>query len=108
MAITVPRSLMSNQKTTYSSYKHRNTWNVLIGVTSNGGVTYVSSLYLGGTSDKKIVNHCGVLHHFEAGDLILSDTAKGFLLKDILSVGVHLNIPPFLNCPVYSRTSEAN
>lgn len=55
---------------------------------------YVSELYPGSTSDKKLVEHCGVLAHLVAGDMILAD--KGFLISDILPYGVNLNLPPFL------------
>ncbi|KAJ8930652.1 hypothetical protein NQ314_016567 [Rhamnusium bicolor] len=94
IATMVPRSSMTAQKATYSAYKHKNTWKALIGVAPNGVVTFVSDLYPGSTSDKKIVQHCKTLEQMETGDLILAD--KGFLLKDILPPGVNLNIPPFL------------
>ncbi|KAJ8965261.1 hypothetical protein NQ314_004251 [Rhamnusium bicolor] len=94
IATMVPRSSMTAQKATYSAYKHKNTWKALIGVAPNGVVTFVSDLYPGSTSDKKIVQHCKILEQMETGDLILAD--KGFLLKDILPPGVNLNIPPFL------------
>lgn len=89
----VPEQL-NKQRVTYSNYKHRNTLKGLVGVAPNGVVTFVSDLYVGSTSDKKIVQHCGVLSMFEPGDLILAD--KGFLINDILPAGVSLNIPPFL------------
>ncbi|KAG5871417.1 hypothetical protein JTB14_004579 [Gonioctena quinquepunctata] len=88
------RKSMTEQKVTYSSYKHRNTWKGLIGVAPNGVITYISGLYPGSTSDKKIVQHCGILDQLAAGDLILAD--KGFLIRDILPPGVMLNLPPFL------------
>ncbi|KAJ8936085.1 hypothetical protein NQ314_012494, partial [Rhamnusium bicolor] len=71
-----------------------NTWKALIGVAPNGVVTFVSDLYPGSTSDKKIVQHCKILEQMKTADLILAD--KGFLLKDILPPGVNLNIPLFL------------
>lgn len=46
------------------------------------------------------MQHCGILSHFTAGDLILAD--KGFLISDILPSGVSLNIPPFLMKPQFS------
>ena len=64
------------------------------GVAPNAVITYVSKLFPGSTSDKAIVEKSGVLHHFEAGDLILAD--KGFLITDIPPPGVSVNIPPFL------------
>lgn len=53
--------------------------------------------YVGSTSDQKIILDSGI--HLEAGDLILAD--KGFLIKDILPQGVHLNIPPSLRTPQF-------
>ncbi|KAJ8928543.1 hypothetical protein NQ314_018892 [Rhamnusium bicolor] len=87
-------SQLDKQKYTYSSYKHRNTLKGLVGVAPNGTITFLSNLYVGNTSDKNIVKHCGVLTSFLAGDLILAD--KGFLIQDLLPPGVLLNIPPFL------------
>ena len=46
------------------------------------------------TSDKAIVQKCGILSHFVAGDLILAD--KGFLIQTIVPTGVTVNVPPFL------------
>lgn len=85
---------------TYSSYKHRNTFKGLVGVAPNGVVTFASSLYPGSTSDKAIVQHSGLLHEMEAGDLILAD--KGFLIRDLLPNGVALNVPPFLSTPQFT------
>ncbi|XP_044168130.1 uncharacterized protein LOC114973302 [Acropora millepora] len=92
--VAVP-GLMSDQKVTYSSYRGMNSFKVLIGVAPNAVITYVSKLYPGSTSDKEIVRDCGILEHFETGDLVLAD--KGFLIQDLLPNGVSVNIPPFLN-----------
>ncbi|XP_050315255.1 uncharacterized protein LOC126749581 [Anthonomus grandis grandis] len=89
----VPAS-MENQRLTYSSYKHRNTWKILVGVAPNGVITFASKAFPGSTSDKKIIEESRVLDQMVAGDLILAD--KGFLIKDLLPAGVSLNIPPFL------------
>ena len=70
--VAVP-GLMSDQKVTYSSYRGMNSFNVLIGVAPNAVITYVSKLYPGSTSDKEIVRDCGILEHFETGDLVLAD-----------------------------------
>ena len=72
-----------------------NSFKVLIGVAPNAVITYVSKLYPGSTSDKEIVRDCGILEHFETGDLVLAD--NGFLIQDLLPNGVSVNIPPFLN-----------
>ncbi|XP_065056842.1 uncharacterized protein LOC135685039 [Rhopilema esculentum] len=86
--------LMSEQKLIYSTYRGMNSFKTLIGVAPNAVITYVSKLFPGSTSDKAIVEKSGVLHHFEAGDLILAD--KGYLITDILPPGVSVNIPQFL------------
>jgi hypothetical protein len=101
MATVVSRGSMETQKLTYSAYKHRNIWKALIGVTPNGVLTYISDLYPGSTSDRKIVQHSGVLNRMEPGDVILTD--KGFLTKDLLPVGVHVNIPLFLDAPKFTE-----
>src|SRR5262249_13351724 len=81
-------------KKTFSSYKHHNTWKDLLGVAPNGFLTYASDLYPGSLSDKKIVEHSGVMKNFNVGDLVLAD--KGFLIQDIVPYGVLVNVPPFL------------
>lgn len=88
------------QKVTYSSYKHKHTLKVLIGVAPNGVLTYCSDVYPGSLSDKAIVKDSGILNQFQAGDLILAD--KGFLISDILPPGVSLNVPPFLSLPQFT------
>lgn len=85
---------LEKQRLTYSSYKHQNTLKGLIGVAPNGVITFVSDLYPGSLSDKKIVKDSGIMTKMDVGDLILAD--KGFLIKDLLPTGVCLNIPPFL------------
>ena len=92
--VAVP-GLVSDQKVTYSSYRGMNSFKVLIGVAPNAVITYVSKLYPGSTSDKEIVRDCGILDHFETGNLLLAD--KRFLIQDLLPNGVSVNIPPFLN-----------
>lgn len=99
---TIQPGKMDRQKSTYSTYKHRNTLKGLVGVAPNGVVTFVSELYPGSTSDKKITQHCGLLQKLEAGDLVLAD--KGFLITDMLPQGVSLNVPPFLTTAQF--TSE--
>ncbi|XP_015374947.1 PREDICTED: uncharacterized protein LOC107169654 [Diuraphis noxia] len=93
VACDIPHQL-DHQRATFSSYKHKNTLKGLIGVAPIGVITFVSKLYPGSTSDKKIVSHCGILSLLEPGDLILAD--KGFLISDLIPNGASLNIPPFL------------
>ncbi|XP_072395189.1 uncharacterized protein [Diabrotica undecimpunctata] len=98
---TVPTN-MEKQRLTYSPYKHRNTWKILVGVAPNGVITFVSSAYPGSTSDKQIVEVSKVLDQMVPGDLIVAD--KGFLIKDLLPAGVSLNIPPFLSTPQFTES----
>jgi hypothetical protein len=92
---------MTKQRLTYSAYKHRNTVKGFVGVAPNGVVTFLSTLYPGSISDKKITQLCGVISSFVGGDLILAD--KGFLIQDPMPPGVVVNIPPFLSTPQFSR-----
>jgi len=62
-----------------------------LGISPNGAVTFVSSLFPGSTSDKIITLKSGLLDQLVPGDLILAD--RGFLIRDIiLPPGVSLNI----------------
>ena len=84
---------MDIQSATYSSYRSMNSLKILVGVAPNGFITYVSNAYLGSTSDKQIVAHCGLLNQLESGDMIMAD--KGFLIHDILPKGVSLRVEYF-------------
>ncbi|XP_071124255.1 uncharacterized protein [Mytilus edulis] len=89
-------SALKAQRQTWSSYKHRNTYKALIGITPDGTVSFVSSLYGGAASDKFIINDCGILDYIEPGDNVMAD--RGFEIADELSKkGASLNIPPFRN-----------
>lgn len=87
-------SLPSSQRITYSSYKHHNTFKSLMGITPRGSFSFVSNLYTGSISDKKIVQDSGFLDKVEYGDDIMAD--RGFLIRgDLALKGATLNIPPF-------------
>ena len=89
-----PSSLVS-QLSTFSTYKNRNTVNVLIGIMLSGPVTFISDCYKGLISDKKLVQVSGLQEKLESGDEIMAD--KSFLMQDILaSLGVHLSVPPLM------------
>ncbi|XP_037504984.2 uncharacterized protein LOC119381035 [Rhipicephalus sanguineus] len=81
------------QRQTFSSYKHANTMKCLVGATPDCFVNFVSALYGGGTSDRKIVQQSGVLDLLEPGDGVMVD--KGFKVEDLLPHGVSLYMPPF-------------
>jgi len=92
--IEMPTSYRS-QSVTFSSYKHHNTAKGLIGIAPSGAITFVSDLYAGRFSDRKITAHSGIYNLLEEGDSIMAD--RGFELDDDLPKGVTLNIPPFLD-----------
>jgi hypothetical protein len=78
-----------------SNYKNCNTFKGLVGISPDGVITFVSSLYPGSISDKELTRQCGIMDLLEPGDSIMAD--RGFDIEDDLILrGVHLNIPPFL------------
>lgn len=82
------------QQATYSTYYGTNTFKVLIGCSENGEITFVSDVYGGSISDRKITEVSGLLHLMQDEQFVLAD--RGFDISDVLEEkGVHLNIPPF-------------
>ena len=92
--IETPSSL-NIQSSTWSSYKHHNTFKGLIGISPTGTCIFVSSLYTGGISDKEITRCSGILDLVEPGDSVMAD--KGFDISyELLTRGCKLNMPPFV------------
>ena len=85
----------SAQQLTFSNYKNHNTLKALVGITPSGAVCFVSDLYGGNISDKKLTVESDILKLFECGDSIMAD--RGFNIEDILPPRVCLNIPPRIN-----------
>ncbi|WAR24139.1 ALPL-like protein [Mya arenaria] len=78
----------------YSDYKSHITWKSLVGISPSGHVTFVSDLWVGSISDKKITNNSGIIDLCEEGDSIMAD--KGFIISDLTTPkGIKLVIPPF-------------
>lgn len=88
-------SAMLAQSETWSDYKHHNTWKLLVGVTPNGQVTFLSDLWGGRVSDKQITRESGICDLLEAGDNVMVD--RGFDIGNIVPEGVSVNMPPFLS-----------
>lgn len=87
-------SLPSSQRITWSSYKHHNTLKSLIAISPTGSFCFISSLFTGSISDKRIVEESGFLDKIERGDDVMAD--RGFLIRGNLALkGATLNIPPF-------------
>ena len=79
----------------FSNYKNSNTFKALIGISPDGVITFVSSLYPGSISDKELTKQSGLLDLLQSGDSVMAD--KRFDIEDELILrGVTLNIPPFL------------
>jgi hypothetical protein len=87
-------SIPSSQRITWSQYKSHNTLKSLMAISPTGAFTYVSDLWSGSVSDRRIVKESGFLDQLRNGDDIIADW--GFLICDLLALrGVTLNIPPF-------------
>ncbi|PFX18049.1 hypothetical protein AWC38_SpisGene17604 [Stylophora pistillata] len=90
----MPSSLLLNSEL-FSAYKNHTTLRGLVEISPSGAITFISQLYTGSISDRKIVERSGMLDlPFNEGDSVMAD--KGFILSDILPLGVSLHIPPFL------------
>jgi len=83
------------QQMMFSNYKNHNTFKALVGISPDGTITFVSSLYPGCISDKELTRKSGILDLLEEGDSVMAD--RGFEIEeDLMVIGVRLNIPPFL------------
>lgn len=79
---------------TFSSYKNHNTVKVLIGITPQGSISFVSKAWGGRTSDKFLTENCGILKNILPGDLVLADC--GFTIQESLMFHqAELAIPAF-------------
>ena len=79
---------------TFSSYKHHNTIKILIGISPQGSICFVSEAWGGRSSDKYLTENCGFLEHLLPGDMVMAD--RGFTIAE--SVGLKqakLVIPAF-------------
>lgn len=82
------------QRTTWSNYKHHNTFKFLISIMPSGAITFISKLYGGSISDESIVKCSGFLENIQNGDDIMAD--RGFNIRHLLlPKGATLNIPAF-------------
>ena len=88
-----PTNLLARAQT-FSSYKHHNTVKVLIGITPQGVISFVSEAWGGRTSDKHLTENCGLLDKLLPGDLVMAD--RGFTIHDCVALKhAQLVIPAF-------------
>lgn len=85
----------------YSTYKHRPTGKLLVGVTTHGAICFVSQLYGGRISDTELVNRSGVIQdlvdrgfgdakHFQ----VMADRGVDGIGIQLLAAGMSLVKPP--------------
>lgn len=87
-------SILKSNAQCWSSYKHHKTVKILIGITPQGTICFISPSYGGRASDKFITEDCGILEKIEPGDLVMAD--RGFLIEEFLHpLGASLKIPIF-------------
>lgn len=81
------------QAATWSDYKHHNTVKLLVGITPQGSIAFISELYGGRASDQHIVRTCGFLDYIDPYDQVLAD--RGFPIREELLVKqAELVLPP--------------
>ncbi|XP_065671815.1 uncharacterized protein LOC136089687 [Hydra vulgaris] len=64
---------LDKQSSTWSDYKHHNTFKFLIGVSPTGYITFLSSCYGGRASDRFITRDSGIYNLLERGDEVMAD-----------------------------------
>ena len=79
--------------TMWSEYKHHYTFKVLVAITPNGAVSYVSPAYGGRATDIFVVKDSGFLNLLEPYDEVMAD--RGFKIREELMMRMStLCIPP--------------
>ena len=85
---------LTDRAQTYYSYKSHNTVKILIRITPQGTISYISKPWGGRVLDVYLTENCGLLKHLLTGDQVLAD--RGFTVQE--SAGLYcaqLKIPEF-------------
>ena len=77
-----PKSL-SAQASTWSDYKHHNTFRFLVGITPTGFISFLSSCYGGRASDKCFTRGGGFHDLFERDDKVIGGMTGVLKFKKI-------------------------
>lgn len=73
-----------------------------MGIQRNGAFTFISNVWSGNISDRKITESSGFLNKIKKGDHVMAE--RGFQIRDyILRKGAILNIPPFTRPSQYGK-----
>ncbi|KAH9359618.1 hypothetical protein HPB48_010736 [Haemaphysalis longicornis] len=95
------------QSATWSPYKNSNTVKVLIGITPNGLISYVSECWGGKISDKQLVLKTDFTSKLDYGDEVLAD--HGFdVSHELASLGVTLVVPAYTKGKKQLSRAEVN
>ena len=104
------------QSQLYSSYKSHTTLKALVGCDPNGALMFVSTLYTGSISDKKLTEDSGFYKLLQElkqngyildGDGVMAD--KGFTIHEELNkLDMVLNIPPFCTTGQQMSSGDVN
>ena len=88
-----PSNLLARAQT-FSSYKHHNTIKILVGITPQGTISYVSEAWGGRVSDKFLTENCGFVDKLSSGDMVMAD--RGFTITESVRLKhAKLVIPAF-------------
>ena len=77
--IEKPSNLLAGDQT-FSNYKHHNTIKILIGITPQGSISFVSESWGGCTSGKFLTENCRFLDKLVPGDVVMAD--RGFTVAE--------------------------
>ena len=81
------------KRMTWSSYKHHNTLKILIAVSPNSMIVFVSKAFPGSISDKAITNQSGFLNLLDPYTTLMAD--KGFKIdEECAAKSISVIIPP--------------